>query len=300
MTGFPLGLIILLVIFILIASGLADKVLDRLHIKKVEAYAVVILMFISSYIELTFNNLRINIGGTVIPIIIAMLIWQRSNDLEVKTSIKAIVATALGFLLASIFIGVPFTSTKLINPLYYTPLIAGILAYVIGKTVKASFIGAIIGVLLGNMIYYLILKYSGRVVENSIGGSGFFDCIIFAGILAVLIAEVIGKIRGNIPYLLDLSSPAQINTSCNVHDSNFTGTIIMKGAEEMKDSKLKDEQLKEEVCPGGTCLEEEVCPGGTCLEESCPDGSCAENSCPDGNCLEEEIETCPGGTCIKE
>lgn len=195
MSGFPLGLIILIVIFVLVISELANHILNSIHIKKSEMYIVIILTFLGSYINIPFNDLIINLGGTLMPIIITILIIYRAENLYIKDLFIPISSTAISFFIGSLFIGIPFAQTKLIDPLYFTPIIAGIIAYFSGRNLKISFISAIIGVLLGNILYYISFSLFDKIVENSIGGRGFFDSIIFAGIIAVLTTEIVEKIK---------------------------------------------------------------------------------------------------------
>jgi hypothetical protein len=85
-----------------------------------------------------------------------------------------------------------------LDPLFYYPLTAGIVAYLIGRSRRAAFVGAILGVVLLDMIdlvYYFNTGLGGTV---SFGGAGIIDVTFIAAVVAVLLAEIIGETRERI------------------------------------------------------------------------------------------------------
>lgn len=82
-----------------------------------------------------------------------------------------------------------------LNSVYIYPIIAGVVAYVAGRSRRASFIAATLGIVSLDVINYIYLartRLPGRVL---IGGAGAFDTVVLSGIVAVLLAELIGESR---------------------------------------------------------------------------------------------------------
>jgi hypothetical protein len=80
-----------------------------------------------------------------------------------------------------------------IDPIYIYPLVAGIVGYLAGRSRRGAFFAAVMGVLaldIGQLYYLITTGVRGSV---AIGGAGAFDSLVLAGILALLLAEVIGE-----------------------------------------------------------------------------------------------------------
>lgn len=206
MPGFPLGAIVLIAVAALIFLGLAHRTLDRLYLTDRAALLVVAAMVIGSYINIPLvpgaQSVSLNVGGGLIPIGLAVYVLVRAGTgKEVLRALAAAAATAaVVFLLNSVMGRTdPFeTRTDFIDPLFYYPLAAGIVAYIFGRSRRGAFIGAVFGVLALDLIDLTRIVRAGVRGTVAIGGAGAFDVMVMAAVFAVLLAEIIGETRERI------------------------------------------------------------------------------------------------------
>jgi hypothetical protein len=87
------------------------------------------------------------------------------------------------------------TDAGLIEPQYLWGIIAGVTAYLIGRSRRLAFISATIGVILADLIHAIEGALTGRFGPTRIGGAGVLDTVVLAGLIGVVLAEVIGETR---------------------------------------------------------------------------------------------------------
>ncbi|WP_366922353.1 DUF1614 domain-containing protein [Metallumcola ferriviriculae] len=202
MAGFPIGMIALLGVSILIYFGLAHRILDRLRLTDKAALAVIAAMIIGSFIDIPLTtgavDASINVGGGVIPVLLALYVLFRAGTTkEWVRAIGAAAATALGiwFIGSRLMTGDPGARFDVLDPLWVYPIVGGGIAYLLGRSRRASFIAATLGVLSLDVINYFWLASRGIGGTVAIGGAGAFDAIVLAGLIAVLLAEIVGESR---------------------------------------------------------------------------------------------------------
>lgn len=193
MANFPLGLIALVVISILIYFGLAHRVLDRLYLTDRGALLWIAAIIVGSFIDVPLGSrVTINLGG-IIAVGLAIYVWVRAGTaLEKIRSIIAAVVTALALFLAGRFLGAE-PEEIFVDPIYIYPLVAGIVGYLAGRSRRGAFFAAVMGVLALDVGHYIYLTSTGVRGTVAVGGAGAFDSLILAGLLAVLLAEVVGE-----------------------------------------------------------------------------------------------------------
>jgi uncharacterized membrane protein len=204
---FPASIIILIIVSVLIYLGLAQRVLDRMYLSDRGALLVIAAIIIGSFINLpvpfTPVNTTINVGGGLVPAGLAVYLlvkagstkeWIRALSATVAT---AVIVYALGSLVMRGSTAEPGGRFEYIDSLYLYPLVGGLTAYIFGRSRRAAFVAAVLGVLLVDVIQYvwLVNNRAPAAAVVSIGGAGILDTVILAGIVAVLLAEVIGEIR---------------------------------------------------------------------------------------------------------
>ncbi|MDK2984638.1 MAG: hypothetical protein PWQ96_280 [Clostridia bacterium] len=200
---FPIGMIALIVVAVLIYFGLAQRVLDRMRLSDKAALAIIGALVVGSFINIPITrgtvDTSINVGGAIVPIIVAIYVLTKAGT--GKEWIRAILATIA--VAASIFVvnryllpGDPWqTGADFLDPLYIYPIMAGVIAYLIGRSRRSAFIAATLGVLALDIVDYLYLT-GGEIPGNvAIGGAGVFDVIVLSGIISVLLAELLGETR---------------------------------------------------------------------------------------------------------
>ncbi len=193
MANFPFGLIALVVVSILIYFGLAHRVLDRLRMTDRAALGVIAAIIVGSFIDIPVSSrITINLGGIIaVGLAVYILLGAGTNFEKIRAFIAAAV-TALTLFLAARFLGAE-PEQIFIDPIYIYPLVAGIVGYLAGRSRRGAFFAAVIGVLALDVGQYIYLIRSGVRGTVNVGGAGAFDSLILAGILAVLLAELVGE-----------------------------------------------------------------------------------------------------------
>ncbi len=194
MTNFPLGLIALVVVSILIYFGVAHRMLDRMRLSDRAALAVIFAIIVGSFVDIPVSaSITVNLGGIVAVGLAVYVLAGAGTAYEKIRAIAAAVVTALALFIAARYLGAE-PETMFIDPIYIYPLVAGVVGYLAGRSRRGAFFAAIIAVLSLDIAQYFYLVNSGVRGVVHIGGAGAFDSLILAGILAVLLAEVIGEV----------------------------------------------------------------------------------------------------------
>lgn len=198
MPRFPIGTIALIIVAVLIYFGLAQRVLDRLRLSDRAALVLVGLMIVGSFIDIPIpmarGNAAINVGGGLVPIGIAVyLLSQAGTSMEWLRALAATVATAIGIYLLGMLVGEP--ESMVIDPLYIYPIVAGGIAYIVGRSRRSAFVAATLGLVLFDIFHFIRFTGAGLRTSVHIGGGGVFDAIVLSGIIAVLLAELVGESR---------------------------------------------------------------------------------------------------------
>lgn len=200
----PIGLILLIIVSILVYLGLAHRVLDRMRLSDRAALGVLAAMMVGSLIDIPIpvgrTLLALNVGGALVPLGLAVYLVVSAE--QVNERIRAIFAAlvtgvvvyAVGTYLMT-GLQEPAGRFEVIDVVWLYPLVAGITAYVIGRSRRAAFVGAAVGVLLADVLQLIRLARAGLPGVVHAGGAGAFDVLVLASLFAVLLAEVIGEVR---------------------------------------------------------------------------------------------------------
>lgn len=193
MSNFPIGLIALVVVSILIYFGVAHRVLDKLRMNDKSALAVIAAIIIGSFIDIPLGSrVTINLGGSI-AVILAIYVWLGAGTaFEKVRSVIAAVVTGLALFIAGRYLGAE-PEAIFIDPIYIYPLVAGVVGYLAGRSRRGAFFAAVMGVLSLDIAQYVYLMRTGLRGTVHVGGAGAFDSLILAGILGVLLAELIGE-----------------------------------------------------------------------------------------------------------
>lgn len=192
------GVVLLIGVSILIFLGLAHRVLDRLYLSDRGGLLLIGVLIAGSFIDIPIwrNPLvTLNIGGAVVPLALAIYVLSKAGSgKEVRRSLIGIVLTA-GTLYGVSKLYSFDTARGLIEPQYLWAIISAIIAYIAGRSRRLAFIIATLGLLALDVIHVIEASVGGYNAPTRIGGAGAFDTIVVAGILAVLLAELIGESR---------------------------------------------------------------------------------------------------------
>ncbi len=189
----PVGLILLLVVAVLIYFGLLHRVLDRMHMS--DKFA---LIFIGAMILGTFlpdipirPGLAINLGGGIVPIAVSIYLIVSSDT--VKEKVRAVIASAIAglavYIASRILPAEP--GTMIMDPFIVFSIIAGVIAYVFGRSRRNAFIAGVLGVIISDIIY--VFGVTTRPAVTVIGGAGILDAAVVAGVIGVGLCELVGE-----------------------------------------------------------------------------------------------------------
>jgi|GEM_PF-182689 len=193
----PLGTVILMIVGILIFFGLAHRVLDRMRLTDRAALVVIGLAVIGSFIDVTIltgpAELTINLGGSLVPV--ALAIWLIATADHANERWRAIGgAVAAGAVLYGVSKILPREAQALpVDPIYLFAVLAGLIAYILGRSRRGAFTAAILGVTIADLAAYAELLITRTPGRAWLGGAGMIDATVIAGLVAVLIAEIVGE-----------------------------------------------------------------------------------------------------------
>ena len=193
MSNFPTGMIALIVVSILIYFGVAHRVLDRMRLTDKSALAVIAAIIVGSFIDIPLTaRVTINVGGSIAVILALYVLLSAGTTMEKIRAIIAAAVTALALFIAARYLGAE-PEQIFIDPIYLYPLIAGVVGYLAGRSRRGAFFAAVMGVFALDIGQYIYLMRTGVRGTVHVGGGGAFDSLIMSGILAVLLAELIGE-----------------------------------------------------------------------------------------------------------
>lgn len=189
------GMIVLLVLSLLVIFGVGQRVLDRMRLNDKWAIGVMLAIFIGGLIPaIPIGNWRIGIGGCLIPL--ALCVWvliKADSGLEVMRAIFGALLTAAAVWLVSLLVPAE-PEAIVIDPNYLYGIVAGIIAYILGRSRRAAFVCAVVGLLLADIATGIVNAVNGVDTLVRLGTGGAFDAIVISGLIAVMLAEFMGEL----------------------------------------------------------------------------------------------------------
>ena len=152
-----IGFILLTVTGLLILFGVGQRVLDRLRLTDIQAIVFIALIIAGGFVPdiPVSDSFAFNIGGRYMP-----------ADPQALP----------------------------IEPGYAYGIAAGLIAWVLGRSRRGAFIAGTLGVMLANVGSWLYARSMGADQRLVLGGAGGYDVIVIAGLLAVLMSELVGEL----------------------------------------------------------------------------------------------------------
>ena len=199
-----IGMVLLTVAAIFVFFGVAQRVLDRMYLSDRAALVLISLMFFGTLLpNLIFGSVQVSIGGGLIPVGICVYLLVRAGTN--KERLRALLGSVLtaGIVYAVSTFVLPDEPEQLpFDPMYLNGIIAGLIAYAFGRSRRGAFICGVLGVLLADVTVAVVNRMNDIQQTLIIGGGGAFDAMVIAGLLAVVLAELVGEIlervtRGN-------------------------------------------------------------------------------------------------------
>ena len=200
----PTGTTLLLVAAALIYFGVGQRLLDRLRLTDTQALIFIALMIGGSFITIPLKSGRtsvgLNVGGALVPLVLVGYLLVTAD--EAKEKIRSVVASLVT---AGVIFGVsqltdfdPSSKWLLVDPLWLFSIVAGIVGYLAGRSRRASFIAGVLGIFLVDLVHFIQAFTTNLPTRIVLGGAGVFDGMIFAGLIALGLAEFVGETRERI------------------------------------------------------------------------------------------------------
>lgn len=191
-----LSLGILTALIILLMFGAGQKILDQMRLNDKQAILVLVAIIVGILIPPVYigKYFCFSIGGFLIPFIICLYMlfsagWSR--DL-----VRAIIGTVL---VAGIIYGLEWIMPAetpedvVIDPMYIYGVVAGIIAYVLGRSRRNAFVVSVFGISLAMLVQFIINMSIGKPTVLGLGVGGAFGTIIISTIISVGLCEFLGR-----------------------------------------------------------------------------------------------------------
>lgn len=189
------SLAVLSILIILLMLGLGQRILDQLRLNDKQAIVLLLAIVIGIIIPpINFSGVvLISIGGFLIPFGICIYLLIKvgfSRDL-----LRAIIGTIL---VAGIIYGLEWLMPAdpeelVIDPMFVYGIVAGLVAYVLGRSRRNAFICAVLGLTLAELLQFFINLGIGKTTVLGLGTGGAFSTMMIAIIIAVSLAEFLGR-----------------------------------------------------------------------------------------------------------
>ncbi|MDU4960669.1 MAG: DUF1614 domain-containing protein [Sporomusaceae bacterium] len=195
----PIGMIMLLIVGMLVYFGLAQRILDRMRLTDKQALLFIGGIILGSFIDIPVMRspveVNINVGGALLPAILSVWLIMKAD--EPREKIRAVVAAVL--VAAAVWLGsryLPYEPENMfIDPKLLYGLAAGLIAYMAGRSRRSAFIGGVLGIILSDIVHMFTIIRMGIPGTTNLGGAGAFDVTIIAGLVGVMLAELVGETR---------------------------------------------------------------------------------------------------------
>jgi len=199
------GMILLTVTAILVFFGVAQRVLDKLHLTDRAALVLIALMFFGTLLpSITIGRVSFSIGGAVIPVGICIYLLIRADTARerIRALLGSLITAGIIYAISHFMPGEP--EAIVVDPLYLNGLVGGIVAYVLGRSRRGAFVCGVLGVLWADIAVSVLNWRRGIPQPLVLGGAGVFDAIVISGLTGVVLAELVGEVfervvRGSAP-----------------------------------------------------------------------------------------------------
>ncbi|HHV78176.1 MAG TPA: DUF1614 domain-containing protein [Firmicutes bacterium] len=195
----PAGTIALLVVAVLVYFGVAQRVLDRMRLTDRAALGFILAMIIGGFLNVTLvrvpAELRLNIGGGIVPLVLAGYLMTTADErVERWRALVAALVSGVAVYIAGKIVP-PEEQFMVIDPLYVFSAVAGVVGYLAGRSRRSAFVAGTVGIVIADVLHYIELLVRRIPGRTWVGGAGAFDATVIAGLLAVVLAEVVGETR---------------------------------------------------------------------------------------------------------
>jgi uncharacterized membrane protein len=238
----PLGLTLLVVVSILVLFGVGQRILDRMRLSDKAAILFLAAMFIGSLIPNIplGRKFSINIGGAIVPFILVVYLFVKAGTSKEKwRAVVASLMTGVAIYLASRLLPSE-PETMFVDPNYVYGILAGLIAYLFGRSRRTSFIAGVMGVILADLAQGVENIIRNINAPIRLGGAGIVDAVVISGLLAVILAEVIGEFRERL-------QGGTAKKNMRFDHAEFTSAIGVEDNKDARDNSEKPNNIDDEA-----------------------------------------------------
>ena len=189
------GMVLLTVVAILVFFGVAQRVLDKMHLSDKMALLLIALMFFGTLIpNVVIGNVSFSIGGAVIPLGVCVYLFIKAGTGKerLRALIGSLITAGAIYAMSALLPNEP--ENMIIDPMYLYGAVGGLVAYLLGRSRRGAFICGVLGILFADLAQAIVNWSKGIDQPLVLGGGGLFDAMIISGILGVLLCELLGEI----------------------------------------------------------------------------------------------------------
>ena len=190
------GMVLLTVAAVLVFFGVAQRVLDKMYLSDRAALILIALMFFGTLLpNLQIGTVQIGVGGALIPVGICVYLLVRAGTWKerLRAVLGALVCGGIVFAVSAYLLP-DEPETLPIDPMYLNGIIAGLIAYALGRSRRGAFVCGVLGVLIADVIVAVVNGANGVAQPLVLGGAGVFDAAMISGLIGVILAELVGEI----------------------------------------------------------------------------------------------------------
>lgn len=189
------GMILLAVASVLVLFGIGQRVLDKMQLSDRSALILMAVIFFGGLVpDIVLGKVSVNIGGALAPVGVCIYLLIKTDTK--KEVIRALIGSVLtaGAVYALSFLMPDEPETIVLDPNYAYGLAGGAVAYLLGRSRRAAFICGVLGVLLADTLVAVLNWQKGINQMLYLGSGGAMDVVVISGLIAVLLAELVGEI----------------------------------------------------------------------------------------------------------
>lgn len=187
---------IITALILLIMFGAGQRILDKLRLS--DKWAIAILVAIA--VGIIIPPIRIgsmfsfSIGGFLIPFALCIYMLVRAGwSTDLLRAFTGTILTASAILLLEIFMPSGTPEDVIVDNTFLYGIVSGVIAYVLGRSRRNAFVCSVFGITLASIVVHIYNMVQKVPTTLSLGVGGAFDTIILSVLIAVGLAELIGK-----------------------------------------------------------------------------------------------------------
>ena len=227
---------ILSALVILVMCGAGQRILDQMRLNDKQALLILLAIIVVILIQPIYigKYFCFSIGGFLIPFLLCayMLIsagWSR--DL-----LRATIGTILvGGIIYGLEWIMPAATPEdiIIDPMYVYGIVAGIVAYVLGRSRRNAFVSCVLGISLAMTVQFIVNMALGTPTVLGLGVGGAFGTIIVSTVISVALCEFMGRA---FETAKKDEGAKKFNFETHTYDSEKNGKLKADGTRAIKEN----------------------------------------------------------------